>query len=299
MSCLACHHRATTEPQSARHSSRLAPSKIWLVCGLLLAIHFVSAVSASGESILRISDHEELILSRQNTSRLSTRQSLENKCGAHRRRRRQRIDRISGGYEANDGEFPSYVQLLIEDVKGKQYACGGVIVSEWVVVTAKHCVGNINKVVRSVRILVGSTKRSSGTKYLAAKRCLLEGFGSNYDFAVLIMESPIRFNELVQPACLPSFDLDPQTQAYLVGFGLTHKGKQPEGLQVLPLTRRVCRNAVPPAQSNEMCLVASDWGHLGDACRGKWLHIQFFQLEIRKDLNLSFFTDKKLRQSRR
>ena len=50
----------------------------------------------------------------------------------------QAKDRIVGGEDAEPGEFPHQVALLIVD-PGHQFHCGGTLITPSIVLTAGHC----------------------------------------------------------------------------------------------------------------------------------------------------------------
>lgn len=194
---------------------------------------------------------------------------VSRECGSHRARRLRRMDRIAGGYDANEAEFPSYVRLSI-DFANSIGNCGGTIISQWLVLTASHCFRNWSGRQR-IRVRAGGTRRTSGIEYRGKSICLPGTPGDfNKDYAVLVMSKPFQFNERVQPACLPSSDVDLRTQAYVVGFGYISKWpeRDAERLQVLPVKRHLpCSSFVEGP--NAICFLSNIPRYTGDSCQGK------------------------------
>lgn len=52
----------------------------------------------------------------------------------------QDLDRVLGGSNAKEGQFPYQVSIKVHG----SHVCGGSIVSDYFVLTAAHCVENVN-----------------------------------------------------------------------------------------------------------------------------------------------------------
>ncbi|GIX67754.1 serine protease 42, partial [Caerostris extrusa] len=138
-------------------------------------------------------------------------------------RRFGRIARIVGGSDTYEGEFPWTVSIRLLTT----HYCGGVIINEWWVLTAAHCVKRYSS--RYFRVRVGE------------KDVSVDGFRTEYDIhvdeivihpefgqprrysndlALLKLKRPMVFNYYTQPICLPNpyTNLDGRT-ATVVGWG--------------------------------------------------------------------------------
>ena len=129
---------------------------------------------------------------------------------------------IVNGNDASEGEFPSFVQL-----RGPTGGtCGGVIVSDWHVFTAAHCVSRIDPkeydqrnpqamhpsllTVFAGSVMVWPKPDPNRQEFKVAKVCLAKfnRFSVNvhrirFDVAVLRLATKITFNKYIQPACWP------------------------------------------------------------------------------------------------
>uniref|UniRef100_A0A803W3Q1 Transmembrane serine protease 7 n=1 Tax=Ficedula albicollis TaxID=59894 RepID=A0A803W3Q1_FICAL len=109
------------------------------------------------------------------------------------------ISRIVGGSNTEEGEWPWQVSLHFV---GAAYCGASVISKEWLV-SAAHCFQGSKSVRHNLR------KRDiAGWGLLSITRIIVhpqyDQSISDYDIALLEMETPVLFSELVQPICLPS-----------------------------------------------------------------------------------------------
>lgn len=248
---------------------------------LLLLILAAAESTPKPDDISKNQAGEEDGLPIEETDSTSTIEKLRKlfPCGQHRANRttesggRPSKHRIAGGYEAQLGEYPSYVRVLSRQ-KNHTATCGGTIISEWLVLTAAHCLhdNSTSKVATAIKIKAGSVELTAGKDLAVDRYCVPKGFGphnNNLDYALLILGQPIEFNDNIQPACLPPYEIDPSQQAHVVGFGrLSSTVKQPKKLQVLPIKRlEKCNQKREP---NYMCFRSSDPNYSGDICKGEW-----------------------------
>merc|ERR1719295_2234643 len=94
--------------------------------------------------------------------------------------------RIIGGKDVMNGEFPWQVALLDGTTPSDQY-CGGTLVSDRHVVTAAHCVVEVDGDFKP-RVLIGDTN-----------------LAIDNDIAVLTLSRPLNLYAYpnIKPACLP------------------------------------------------------------------------------------------------
>uniref|UniRef100_A0A803VLT2 Transmembrane serine protease 7 n=1 Tax=Ficedula albicollis TaxID=59894 RepID=A0A803VLT2_FICAL len=104
------------------------------------------------------------------------------------------ISRIVGGSNTEEGEWPWQVSLHFV---GAAYCGASVISKEWLV-SAAHCFQGSNYLgEHSNRVAMRSI-----TRIIVHPQ--YDQSISDYDIALLEMETPVLFSELVQPICLPS-----------------------------------------------------------------------------------------------
>ncbi|XP_074029576.1 venom serine protease-like [Leptinotarsa decemlineata] len=116
--------------------------------------------------------------------------------------------RIVGGNETLVNEFPSMAALV--DVQVVDVICGGSIISNRYIVTAAHCLLNVQR--ENLGILVGDHSISSGTDTVGAALYKVSAWEMHPNFdakslvndiALLRTTTDIRFGQHVGPVCLP------------------------------------------------------------------------------------------------
>lgn len=149
-------------------------------------------------------------------SNQTLRGSASQDCGKHYPRRG--TNRIASGYAAARGEYPSYVQVHgVHVAHGNtvENECGGTIIDERLVVTAEHCLRKPGTRLVRAYVEAGSTEKYQGVRFLASSFCVPEEEPdlnqyperANSDIGILVLERAIEFDDFIQPACLPSFEL--------------------------------------------------------------------------------------------
>ena len=132
------------------------------------------------------------------------------------------VQAIIGGSRANPHEFPWIVQL--------QDRCGGTIIAKNLVITAAHCVEDINKSYKDeLFIYMGhSDLKSSLIKKEKVKSILIHPQWNThrwyaYDIALLRLSKDIEFNNFVQPIALPNEGITGDYGGLMIaaGWGLT------------------------------------------------------------------------------
>ena len=130
---------------------------------------------------------------------------------------------IVSGLDIRLGEFPSFVQLLAMDNYYKPfYLCSGTLVSDVHILTAAHCLTNLNTInMKTLRVYVGAVESLS--KWLSDNEgngaqiglplgglrvrsfCMHPNFSGakSSDSALATLSEPVMFDEFVQPACWP------------------------------------------------------------------------------------------------
>ncbi|XP_003696271.1 proclotting enzyme [Apis florea] len=147
-------------------------------------------------------------------------------------------ERIVGGQNADPGEWPWIAALF----NGGRQFCGGSLIDNKHILTAAHCVANMNSwdVARlTVRLGDYNIKTNTEIRHIErrVKRVVRHrGFNARTlynDIALLTLNEPVSFTEQIRPICLPSgSQLYPGKIATVIGWGsLRESGPQPAILQ--------------------------------------------------------------------
>lgn len=92
----------------------------------------------------------------------------------------------------------------------------------------------------NVQIIVGTNQWKSGTQYGAEKFIIHEGYDKPrfaYDIGLIRMQTPIEFNDRVQPIKFSVEEVPAGTSLQVTGWGLLNSsGSIPDNLQVLNVT---------------------------------------------------------------
>ncbi|XP_046448077.1 chymotrypsin-like elastase family member 2A [Daphnia pulex] len=121
--------------------------------------------------------------------------------------------RIVGGSQTMANEFPWMAHLLIRDIDGQLFHCGGTLISDTHVLTTTRCVvhNQTNKIYDLLKITLGTNVikfgESSGQVFDWKKIVIPAGIESmEPDIAIVTLSKPVTFTDYVQPACLPFAD---------------------------------------------------------------------------------------------
>ena len=112
--------------------------------------------------------------------------------------------RVVGGFDATLGQFPWSARFTPCISASTCFLCGGTLISDRWLITAKHCVigwgYRVSAPLSHVRL--GGLTDSEGTAYYLDTIT----FHDSADIAIIRTNSQIEFNENVHPACLPEPD---------------------------------------------------------------------------------------------
>ncbi|XP_062549414.1 brachyurin-like [Armigeres subalbatus] len=165
--------------------------------------------------------------------------------------------RVTNGAEATPGQFPYQIALLSQFLLGTGL-CGGTVLTNNFILTAAHCVINA----RGGTAIIGAHNRN--IVEATQQRIAFSQGGINIhagytstnirnDIATVRLDSPITFNDRVQPARIPTRS-DSRTFSGLTGtvsgFGRTSDASQ--------ATSAVVRFTSNPIKTNADCLAR--WG---------------------------------------
>ena len=187
--------------------------------------------------------------------------------------------RIVGGDDAYRGQFPWQAY-------SPNPGCGAIVIDEWHVVTAAHCIEGIDDMI-GLPVVVGHVYLKTGKdalnfsrsethectaqvrkiKHVQAHPCYCDYYerscgrasspfpGNLFeslqnDIAVITLDASLTFNEFVQPICLPqqNEEFHNETMAIVSGFG-DSKGPPPENLLYVAkpvVSNKECASLIPP-----------------------------------------------------
>merc|ERR1712004_120534 len=188
---------------------------------------------------------------------------------------------IVGGVEARPHSLPWQIRLGYNDGKYSYTMCGGSIVSDRYVITAAHCI-EISEPNRDHFVIVGMHNRRRADQYykrVGVKRVIVHpGWNENRiaagnDIAILELSLSLRFNDAVQPICLPSSSQTyTESDRFVVsGWGnLREDGRSPDTLQqlVVPYLKDSTCMRVSYLRSMLGQLCAGDLSGGKDSCQG-------------------------------
>uniref|UniRef100_A0A8C3X651 Serine protease 55 n=1 Tax=Catagonus wagneri TaxID=51154 RepID=A0A8C3X651_9CETA len=185
-----------------------------------------------------------------------------------------RYSRIIGGIEAEVGEFPWLVSIQA----GNEHFCGGTIISEWWIVSAAHCFMSEEIAPKELRVVLGTNSLISPSLDIkgVTQIILHKDFQKSYmdnDIALLLLDTPITFDNLKKPICLPK-QPGPSTwhQCWVAGWGQIKTGiKQPMETELMKVPMTVmdwgeCLKEFPKLTTNMLCAGYENESY--DACQG-------------------------------
>ncbi|XP_010074783.1 PREDICTED: transmembrane protease serine 7-like [Pterocles gutturalis] len=198
-------------------------------------------------------------------------------CGRHQLKK----TRIVGGEEARSGKWPWQASLQIG---AHGHVCGASVISNRWLISAAHCFLDSDSVRYSVpsgwRAYMGLNtinEKSSRVAMRSIKRIIVhpqyDQSVSDYDIALLEMETPVFFSELVQPICLPSTSrvFVYGTVCYVTGWGAikenSHLAKTLREARVRIINQSVCNKLYDDLITSRMLCAGNLNGGI-DACQG-------------------------------
>ncbi|XP_063814468.1 mitochondrial coenzyme A diphosphatase NUDT8 isoform X2 [Pseudophryne corroboree] len=137
--------------------------------------------------------------------------------------------RIVGGVDAQPGAWPWLVSIQIPTRTGHRHSCGGTLLSEVWVMTAAHCFKAMQRYVDKWKIVVGGfqlSELSSEVQIRSVKSYVQhEEYNPRIeanDIAMIELNSPVKFDDYAQPACLPRATLNITFlhPCYISGWGV-------------------------------------------------------------------------------
>jgi len=130
-------------------------------------------------------------------------------------------DRIVGGEEAAENQWPWIVALFVDD----SWFCGGALISEKWVMTAAHCVEDA----LYFDVMAGAHNVRAGSEPHRVEITSFNGFTHEdwdhstlaNDIALIELPEPIEFNDYIKPSCLPTkgHECSPGEMVSVIGWG--------------------------------------------------------------------------------
>ncbi|XP_051160162.1 clotting factor G beta subunit-like isoform X2 [Leptopilina boulardi] len=151
---------------------------------------------------------------------------------------------VVNGIVANSNEFPFMVALGYEKENAIKYLCGGSLISTNFVLTAAHCIININNN-QPVEVRMGSENLNDNSVNVQKRKVDKMyphpdfNIGTHYnDIALLKLKDSIHLTANTKPTCLQSnsiFNLD-ASKFFIVASGFGATGFENEGSDILMKT---------------------------------------------------------------
>ncbi|CAF0984899.1 unnamed protein product [Rotaria sordida] len=130
--------------------------------------------------------------------------------------------RIVNGIEVKPHSFPWAVSLQYRGL----HDCGGVIIDQWHILTAAHCLDYSNDL-GNYFARIGAHERYSSGELMPIAQLILHPdyneYRSTNDIGLIKLARPITFTETIQPICLVDNIVEPPlgTTVYVTGWGNT------------------------------------------------------------------------------
>ncbi|XP_029876455.1 suppressor of tumorigenicity 14 protein-like isoform X1 [Aquila chrysaetos chrysaetos] len=196
-------------------------------------------------------------------------------------RQQLKKNRIVGGEDARSGKWPWQASL---QMGAHGHVCGASVISDRWLISAAHCFLDSDSVRYSVplgwRAYMGLhtiNEKSNRVAMRSIKRIIVhpqyDQSISDYDIALLEMETSVFFSELVQPICLPSTSriFVYGTVCYVTGWGAvkenSHLAKTLQEARVRIINQSVCNKLYDDLITSRM-LCAGNLNGGVDACQG-------------------------------
>uniref|UniRef100_A0A8C3FU10 Peptidase S1 domain-containing protein n=1 Tax=Chrysemys picta bellii TaxID=8478 RepID=A0A8C3FU10_CHRPI len=158
--------------------------------------------------------------------------------------------RIVGGNDAKNGSWPWQVSIR----EGSNHICGGSLIAESWVVSAAHCF-NGRAIPSAYHVNLGEYQLQNPSESLVSfpikeiyRHPSYTDIGSSGDIALVELETPVNFNRVIRPICLPasSVEFPAGMECWVTGWGDTqYGGPAPRWRQVqVPLIDRDTCNSL-------------------------------------------------------
>lgn len=159
-------------------------------------------------------------------------------------------NRIVGGIQVRTNKYPWIAQII----RGSFLFCGGTLINDRYVLTAAHCVHEMDMSGVSVRLLqLDRSSTHTGITRAVAFAHAHAGYDPVrlvHDIALLRLDQPVPLVQSMRPVCLPSSRTQPfdYQKAIVAGWGLSTEGGS---------TSSVLQETVVPIITNAQCRATS------------------------------------------
>ncbi|XP_053305247.1 acrosin-like [Spea bombifrons] len=146
-----------------------------------------------------------------------------------------RGSRVVGGKDVEPGEWPWTVSIQRKSNGRYFHLCGGVVLNALWVLTAAHCFKDLGNDYFSWRVVFGMNQLTQMGKKAQIRTIKQKIRHENYDpkkerndIALLKLNKQIKYNDYIQPACLPAKEaiLSKMDDCFIAGWGvLKHRCK--------------------------------------------------------------------------
>ncbi|KAJ1768546.1 hypothetical protein EV179_005959 [Coemansia sp. RSA 487] len=193
--------------------------------------------------------------------------------------------RITNGTLSPQGRSPYFIQLLTYEGNDTYGRCGGTILDATTVITAAHCVTNMQTKVAydasALTVIYGSVVQLEGTRVNATSLTVHPNFNNNghlHNDIAIIQVPPMDLQPgKAEAITVYNGDIEPLDQMKIFGWGLTVTGGTGANLSTALLTQKVyvgeaqdCQTIDPSYEdANGWQICANNDYHTGvDACQG-------------------------------
>ncbi|KAK7068146.1 Trypsin-2 [Halocaridina rubra] len=185
--------------------------------------------------------------------------------------------KIIGGESANPGEFPYQVSVQHKGILGQFHICGGSILNPSYILTAAHCIANVDPDTIYIVAGVNSLTDDSGTRQeIKAKSIVIHDLYNDVtndnDIALIKLEVTLELNDYVLAVDLPEEAVSEGTDCTMTGWGaLSETGDITDILQkvVIPvISRTLCKIIYGDGAVSDGMICAGLLEGGADACYG-------------------------------
>ncbi|NXT65596.1 HABP2 protein, partial [Chaetops frenatus] len=144
------------------------------------------------------------------------------------------LKRIYGGSKATPGKHPWMASLQRQTTSGNEHFCGGALIKSCWVLTAAHCLENLETKIQVALGKQNLKKKEDHEQIFDAEQIILHGEyrekdGVQYNDIALLKLQPVDGycaveTKHVKIACVPDFFLPAGTSCFISGWGETERG---------------------------------------------------------------------------
>lgn len=177
--------------------------------------------------------------------------------------------KIVGGFPLNITQAPWQVSLQYHPEE--MHFCGGSIISDRWILTASHCLYHYAVDMSAFKVRVGATHKYQDGKLIKAKRVILHNRydkpNFDFDFALIELNSKLRFSDRVQSVPLPDFGdvhVPAGTLCLVSGYGNTKNSTEStnslRGVEVPIIEQKSCNKAYEGKLTSRMICAGYEQG---------------------------------------